>query len=242
MKKVVMGLSGGMDSATLLGILLEQGRTVHCCIFSYGSKHNKWENIAAKNIVDFYQSRAQPVVGYLMDISKIMENFQSNLLLSGGEIPEGHYENENMRKTVVPGRNLIFLSIMAGLAESIGAERVAYGAHSGDHHIYPDCRPEFVKAVDTTIYLSSDHKVEVIAPLIDDDKYTILKKGYALNPPIPYHLTRTCYKDQPVSCGRCGACTERREAFEKLGKKDPVIQERPFAILHGTEDSTGESW
>ncbi len=225
-KQVVIGLSGGMDSATLLGLLLGQGCSIHCCVFYYGSKHNKWENQAAENIIDFYQNKGHPVFGYPMDISKVMEDFQSNLLLSSGdEIPEGHYSGENMRKTVVPGRNLIMASIMAGLAESVGAEKVALGVHSGDHFIYPDCRTEFVKSLDTTVFLSSDRRVEVIAPLTNDDKHSILLKGYSLEIPVPYHLTRTCYKDQPVSCGRCGSCNERLEAFQKLGIEDPIEYE-----------------
>jgi len=222
---IVMGLSGGMDSATLLGLLLADGHEVVWCSFGYGSKHNRWERVAAERIIFFYQNKRYPVTHYYMDISPVMKAFRSDLLLTGGPIPEGYYNDENMRRTVVPSRNLIFASIMAGLAESLNADKVALGVHSGDHHIYPDCRAEFVKALDTAIYLSSDRRVQVIAPLINDDKYTILKKGYSLNPPVPYHLTRTCYKDQELSCGKCGSCTERLEAFEKLGKKDPIQYE-----------------
>jgi 7-cyano-7-deazaguanine synthase len=220
-----MGLSGGMDSATLLGLLLGQGYSVHCCVFYYGSKHNKWENRAAENIIDFYQNKDKPVFGYPMDISKVMKGVQSNLLLSGGEIPEGHYASENMKKTVVPGRNLIMASIMAGLAESVGAEKVALGVHSGDHFIYPDCRTEFIKALDTTIFLSSDRKVEITAPLANENKFSILQMGYKLPIPVPYSLTRTCYKDQPISCGKCGSCNERLEAFEAMGIDDPIKYE-----------------
>ncbi|HMB65389.1 MAG TPA: 7-cyano-7-deazaguanine synthase QueC [Patescibacteria group bacterium] len=224
--KAVMGLSGGMDSATLLGLLVGQGYEVHCCVFYYGSKHNKYENRAAENLIDWYQNKDFPVLGYPIDISKVMEDFSSNLLLSGGEIPEGHYEAENMRKTVVPGRNLIFASIMSGLAESLGAQVVALGIHQGDHHIYPDCRTEFAKALDTTVYLSSDRQVEVTAPLITDNKKSILEKGFSLTPAVPYHLTRTCYKDQPISCGKCGSCQERLEAFRELEMKDPIEYEK----------------
>jgi len=223
--RIVMGLSGGMDSATLLGLLLGQGYKVHCCIFYYGSKHNKWENAAARNIINYYQDTGASVFEHPMDIAPVMKDFQSALLLSGGEIPEGHYAGDNMKQTVVPGRNLIMASIMSGLAESLGAGAVALGVHSGDHFIYPDCRTEFVKSLDTTVYLSSDKKVEVTAPLANDDKTSILRAGYALTPAVPYYLTRTCYKNQAPSCGRCGSCSERLEAFANIGMKDPIEYE-----------------
>lgn len=225
-KKTVMGLSGGMDSTTLLGILLNEGHEVHCCIFNYGSTHNKYENAAALDVVSYYQYQINfkgKVHQQFIDISPVMEGFSSHLLAAcEQEIPEGHYNDENMRKTVVPGRNLIFAAIMAGLAESIGAEAIALGIHQGDHYIYPDCRKEFAKALDTAVYLSSDRRVDVLTPLIMDDKESILRKGYALRPPIPYHLTRTCYKDQIASCGKCGSCGERREAFERINAVDPI--------------------
>ena len=224
-KKIVIGLSGGMDSATLLGILLEQGYEVHCCTFYYGSKHNKWENRAAENIIDFYQAQDSPVFGYVINLVEAFKEFSSNLLLSGEEIPEGHYNDENMKKTVVPNRNMILTSVMVGLAESIGAEAVALGVHSGDHHIYPDCRLEFIKALDTTVYLSTDKKVQIMTPLIEDNKTSILQKGYSLLIKVPYFLTRTCYKDQQLSCGKCGSCQERLEAFKNINLKDPIIYE-----------------
>ena len=104
---------------------------------------------------------------------------------------------------------------MAGLAESVGAESIALGVHSGDHHIYPDCRPEFVSALHQVVHASSDGEVSIITPLLHLDKTGILEIGYELQPNVPYHLTRTCYKDQPLSCGKCGSCSERLEAFEK---------------------------
>lgn len=224
MKKIVIGLSGGMDSATLLGILLEQGAEVHCCIFYYGSKHGKWESLAASNIIDFYQKNNYPVFVYTYDLQNIFTKLlpTSSLLNFGGSIPEGNYTDESMKSTVVPGRNMIFASIMASLAESIGAEAIALGVHAGDHHIYPDCRQEFIKALDTTIYLSSDRQVEIITPLIRYNKSMILKRGNNLSVPVPYELTRTCYKDQPLACGKCGSCNERLSAFSKLGIIDPI--------------------
>lgn len=222
-----MGLSGGMDSATLLGLLLDQGAEVHCCSFYYGSKHNVYERKAAAKLILHYTKMGFPVRWYEINLSEAFKNFSSNLLLSGGDIPEGHYNDENMRVTVVPGRNMIFSSIMAGLAESVGATQIALGVHAGDHHIYPDCRAEFIKALDSAIYLSSDRKVSVITPLLELDKAGILMMGYSdFVYQVPYHLTRTCYKDQEISCGKCGSCRERLEAFEKLMITDPIPYEK----------------
>ena len=226
MQKVVIGLSGGMDSATLLGILLGQGLEVHCCSFYYGSKHNKYENRASEDLIDFYSFKNFPVVSHPIDVSSIFKEFSSNLLLSGEEIPEGNYTDESMKLTVVPGRNLIFASIMAGLAESIGAKKIALGVHSGDHAIYPDCRPAFIEMLNRTILLSSEEKVSLITPFLRDTKAGILYKGlYGVSPKVPYELTRTCYKDQEYACGKCGSCRERLEAFAIHGMKDPIKYE-----------------
>lgn len=228
-KMVVLGLSGGMDSATLLAFYLARGYEVHCFSFTYGSKHNQFENEAARDIVAAYQEKNYPVKLIENDISNLFTVLNSALLLnSNEEIPEGHYEQENMKKTVVPGRNLIFASIMAAYAESIGAEVVALGVHSGDHAIYPDCRPDFVKNLGQTIMASSDNKVSIQAPFIDFDKAAVLGIGIILetdNTPVFYNLTRTCYKNQPLACGKCGSCQERLEAFEMHNMKDPVKYE-----------------
>jgi len=225
MKKVVMGLSGGMDSATLLGFMLNEGAEVHCCHFQYGSKHNEYEKMAMLGLLAFYRYYQFPVYLHEFHLAEVFSKFNSNLLQSGGPIPEGHYKEESMKLTVVPGRNLIFSSIMAGLAESIGATVIALGVHSGDHAIYPDCRPEFIRSLNNTIFHSTDGKIMVNTPLLYEDKTTILKIGYNLKLPVPYHLTRTCYKDQELSCGKCGSCVERLEAFENIGKQDPIEYE-----------------
>ena len=155
MRKIVIGLSGGMDSATLLGKYLHEKWEVHCCTFYYGSKHGVWENRAAENLIDFYRDHNFPVIGHVIDLTKAFLDFRSNLLMSGGEIPEGHYESENMEQTVVPSRNLVFSAIMAGIAESIGASFIALGVHSGDHHIYPDCREEYIQSLSDTMHLAT---------------------------------------------------------------------------------------
>lgn len=224
MRKVVIGLSGGMDSATLLALLLKQGFEVHCCTFHYESKHNKYETKAAEELIEYYDFYNLPVVHHPIDVTGVFREFSSNLLQSGGEIPEGHYEAENMKLTVIPGRNLIFGSIMAGVAESIGAEFIGLGVHKGDHAIYPDCRPEFINAMRVAIDFSTEGKVIVNCPLQSDTKTSILAKGLSLPKPytVPYELTRTCYKDQELSCGKCGSCQERLEAFQIYGIKDPI--------------------
>lgn len=220
MSGICMGLSGGMDSATMLAVILDSWekdpKKVHCLGFNYGSKHNKYENIAAEKIADYYG------VDYrLIDLSNIIGKlFKSDLLLSGGDIPEGHYNDASMSRTVVPGRNIIFASILAGYAWSKDCDKIALGVHLGDHVNYPDCRREFVKSLDTTIYLGTGDKVEVVAPFGKMTKIDICRVGLALD--VPYDLSRTCYKDQERSCGKCGACTERLEAFALNNAVDPI--------------------
>jgi 7-cyano-7-deazaguanine synthase len=223
MQKIVLGLSGGLDSSTLLAYLLKVGYEVHVCTFYYGSKHGKYENRAAENIIDYYLNKGAKVIPHVINLEGAFASIESNLMKSGGEIPEGHYQAKNMSKTVVPGRNLIFASIMSGIAESIGAEAIALGSHAGDHHIYPDCRPEFNIALEQVVKTSTDGKVSIIIPFQDWTKQDIVKYGIANQ--VPYELTRTCYKDQPVACGKCGSCVERKEAFENLNLKDPVQYE-----------------
>jgi 7-cyano-7-deazaguanine synthase len=222
MRKVVIGLSGGMDSATLLGYYIQQGTEVHCCSFYYGSKHGGFELEAAKKIIKFYKQWDEPVFHWLFDLSDIFKDFHSSLLLSGPEIPEGNYNDETMKQTVVPGRNLIFASIMAGLAESIGADRIALGVHAGDHYIYADCRPTFIASLSDTIDRSTGGKVIVLAPFLHENKASILLHGNNFEIPVPYSLTRTCYKNQLKACGKCGSCQERLEAFKIIGQTDPI--------------------
>lgn len=217
-KSVVMGLSGGMDSATVLGYFANQKMKIHPLFFNYGSKHNKYELECSKKLTEYYETEPLKIV----NLNFIGELFKSNLLQNQGEIPEGHYTDSNMSLTVVPGRNSIFISIMAGYAESVGANFIAVGTHRGDHTIYPDCREDFIKAMDLAIQFSSDKKVQIITPIQYLDKTGILEMGYGFTKPVPYEITRTCYKNQELSCGKCGSCTERLEAFNNIGKTDPI--------------------
>jgi len=219
--RVLVALSGGMDSTTVLHEAITQvGKANVAAVgFNYGSKHSEFEIAAAINVAAFFD-----VPHTLIDIRASMVAIISNLLKRSDEaIPEGHYQEENMRKTVVPGRNLIMLAILAGIAESQGYQQVWIGAHSGDHYIYPDCRPEFIHHTDLAIGYGSANTVRIKAPFIDGNKTTIIDRGRRLE--TPYHLTRTCYKDQPIACGKCGSCQERLEAFAMNNMTDPIEYE-----------------
>ena len=209
-----------MDSATTLGYYLSKGHDVFPINFVYGSKHNIYEKECAIKLCKHYEINNLPII----NLNFINDLFTSDLLKSGGEILEGHYESENMKSTVVPGRNLIFASILAGYAESINADHIALGVHAGDHAIYPDCRKDFIDSLKETINKSSDGKINVLAPFLNLNKAEILKIGYNLPKKfiIPYEITRTCYSDRKLSCGKCGSCNERLEAFETLKISDPI--------------------
>jgi 7-cyano-7-deazaguanine synthase len=217
MTHTLVSLSGGMDSATVLRWALARGR-VSAIGFDYGSKHNYYELELAEKLADYYE-----IDFHRIDLRKVMAGFKSNLLLTGNAIPEGHYNDASMSQTVVPGRNTIFLAILLGLAQSVKANRIAIGIHQGDHTIYPDCRPAFFRAMRKVISLASENTVQLMAPFLNTDKAGILRFGLRYD--VPYWLTRTCYKHQKLSCGKCGSCRERLEAFQKVGRTDPVKYE-----------------
>jgi len=224
--EIVIALSGGLDSATLLHSYLSNGLSVFPVWFSYGSKHNAYECQSHSNLMRYFLKQFPERLhdGLCIDLQKPMRTFQSSLMANSSEdIPEGHYQEESMRSTVVPGRNLIFASFLAGIAESIKASTIALGVHSGDHHIYPDCRPEFIHALAETIKASTNGSVLVETPYLNYTKADIVAIGIALE--TPYEFTRTCYKAQRYACGKCGACTERLEAFALNNCKDPIKYE-----------------
>lgn len=213
--QVAISLSGGMDSTTLLYSSISIYGRVLAIFLDYGSKQNYREREACTLIC-----KEAGVDLFKINLHSLGARLESNLLQHGGEIPEGHYQDENMKLTIVPGRNLIFASILAGIAESLKIPYIAMGIHSGDHAIYPDCRPDFYEKAKETILLSSSGSVTLLAPYLHYDKGRILKEGLFLN--VPYQLTRTCYKDQELACGKCGSCNERLEAFQNIGEIDPL--------------------
>ena len=213
--KTIVVYSGGMDSTTLLYHLRDAGHEVKAISVNYGQRHVR-ELAAAEEICANIG-----VEHTVADLSAINPLLGDNSL-SGRtvEIPEGHYEEESMKLTVVPNRNMIMLSIAIGWAISQKFDAVAYGAHSGDHAIYPDCRPEFADAMDRAAQLCDWREIKLLRPLVDMDKGDIAQRGMELG--VPFELTWTCYKGLSKHCGKCGACTERREAFAKHNLKDPT--------------------
>ncbi len=213
--KTVLSYSGGLDSTVLLYKLLREGDEVHCLHFDYGSKHHAKEYESAMAIC-----RSLNVPLTKVSLPFINELFTSNLLTSGGAIPEGHYSDPSMRQTVVPGRNTIFLSILIGYAESIKAQRVALANHAGDHATYPDCRPEWVASMSLVAYHGTYDHVRLYAPFTHLDKGDLCAEGAVLG--VPFEKTWTCYNSKEKHCGVCGSCVARKEAFLKARVMDPT--------------------
>ncbi|WP_028583138.1 7-cyano-7-deazaguanine synthase QueC [Desulfogranum mediterraneum] len=208
-------LSGGMDSAVLLADCLDQGQSCLAISFDYGAKHNGRELPMAKALCN------QLEVGHtLVALPFINELFASSLLSSGEEVPDGAYDADTMKSTVVPFRNGIMLSIAAGYAESVAAARVVLASHAGDHHIYPDCRPEFNAALARAVRLGTDDQVRIEYPFAQLDKREIGDLGRRLE--IDFTATWTCYKGGLVHCGSCGACDERKYALRHDQGLDPT--------------------
>ena len=216
MRNSLIALSGGVDSTTLL---YEYREEVACAVgFDYGSKHNAQELAAAKAIC-----RELDIPYLIIPLAFIGEYFRSDLLLSGGEMQLGDYSEENMSSTVVPFRNGIMLSILAGLAESRDLQQVLIANHFGDHAIYPDCRESFVKPMGEAITAGTSNGVKLVAPYTTLTKAEIVARGTRLG--VPYGKTYSCYQGGERHCGRCGTCRERHDAFVANGLEDPTLYE-----------------
>jgi 7-cyano-7-deazaguanine synthase len=213
--KAVVLLSGGMDSVTALYHAATEHDVTEALSFDYGSKHNHRE-------IPFARHHAEKlgVRHTVIPLQFIGEHFASDLLQSGGDIPDGHYEEDSMKRTVVPFRNGIMLSIAAGFAESREAEGLVIAAHAGDHAIYPDCREAFMQAMSDAIRLGTYAGVQVLRPFIVMTKSQIAARGAALG--VDFAQTWSCYKGRAIHCGTCGTCVERREAFLLAGLEDPT--------------------
>ena len=215
---VVVIYSGGMDSFTLLHLARARGLKVHALSFNYGQRHVRELDVAAA------VCQAEGIPHKVIDIRAMSEVMSGSSLTSDIEVPEGHYEEDTMKATVVPNRNMILLSLATGYAVTTGAGAVWYGAHGGDHAIYPDCRPEFVEKMDAVCRVANYEPVGIEAPFMAMDKGQILAEGLKLG--LDYSQTWTCYNGRDKACGRCGSCVERLEAFAANGVTDPLTYER----------------
>lgn len=215
-KDTLMVLSGGMDSTTMLYDYAD--RIALAVNFVYGSNHNARELECARYHCD--KLGVELVVVNLDFVGKL---FNSSLLSGADAIPEGNYDSENMKSTVVPFRNGIMLAAAAGLAESRGLAAVMLANHSGDHAIYPDCREGFVKAMAAAISEGTYEHIRLEAPYTHLTKTQIAMRGKELG--IDYGHTYSCYKGGERHCGKCGTCRERREALRDAGIDDPTVYE-----------------
>jgi 7-cyano-7-deazaguanine synthase len=238
-KQAVLSLSGGMDSSTLLLHLLANDYEVTCLSFDYGQKH-RVELERAQDLVNYLNSKGQDIKYGVIKLDGLAPMLNSTLVEGGDEVPEGHYEQENMRETVVPNRNKIFSSIIQAVALSIANKHntnvyISLGIHAGDHAIYPDCRQEF-RDIDHQAFIEGNwdaERVKVYTPYLHMGKYGILKDGLAscdvlsLNFNEVYKRTNTSYKPYPSgnSDYKSASSVERIEAFIKLGRPDPVQYE-----------------
>jgi 7-cyano-7-deazaguanine synthase len=214
--KTVLILSGGMDSVTLLYDLLARGDSVEAIGVNYRQRHGKELTCAAE------LCRGLGVRFDVLDLSSLSwfltGSSQSDPTVA---VPFGKYDEPSMKLTVVPNRNMFMLAAAGGVAIARKADRLAYGAHAGDHTIYPDCRPEFVEAMGNAFGLCDWHTLGLHAPYINMTKGDICKIGLSLG--VPFEKTWTCYVGGPRPCGKCGSCTERAEAFEFAGAQDPLL-------------------
>ncbi len=247
-KNVVVSLSGGMDSSTLLLRALSEFDTVTALSFDYGQKH-RVELDRAQSLVDYLNENGHTVTYRVIKLDGLVDLLNSALVQGGEEVPEGHYAEENMKATVVPNRNKIFASITQAVALSVANETeeetsIALGIHAGDHAIYPDCRQEFRDADDAAFRIGNwdSDRVSYFTPYLLGDKFDILKDGIVLCEELGiefdevYKRTNTSYKPMthmlmddearlvPVwfSDYKSASSVERIEAFIKLGRRDPV--------------------
>jgi len=215
-KDSVLILSGGMDSVTMLYDY--QSRIALAISFDYGSNHNARE-------IPFAQLHCNRlgIEHVVIPLMFMAQYFESSLLQGADAIPEGHYDAENMKSTVVPFRNGIMLSVAVGMAESRGLQYVMMANHGGDHTIYPDCRPEFVDAFSQAANAGTFNGVHLLSPYTNITKTEIAARGARLG--INYAETWSCYKGGTKHCGRCGTCVERKEALRDADIPDPTEYE-----------------
>ena len=237
--KAVISLSGGLDSTMLLMHLLAEGKEVRAYSFDYGQKHDIELKKVKKNI-KFLQAKGLPVSHQIINVQDCFSDSASSLAKGGADIPKGDYSVENQSSTVVENRNIIFSAIIYGKAlawskkENCDVE-ITLGIHAGDHSVYPDTTQESFEAAKHCYEISNwgSERVEYIAPFVNLEKYALLADGMSSMAGLGFKMseinrvlrnTHSCYdpNEKGESCGECGTCKERLEAFAKVGKIDPI--------------------
>lgn len=236
LQKILVVLSGGMDSTTLLYHLKDQGHELRALGVDYGQRHRR-ELDAARAICD-----AAGIPFQVADLTALNPLMGGSALTDPSiAVPEGHYAAENMKATVVPNRNMLLIAVSLSHCVALGYDAVAYAAHAGDHTIYPDCRPEFAAVMDAAAHLCDFEPRRLLRPFVTWTKADIAARGAELG--VPYDVTWTCYQGGAKHCGRCGTCVERIEAFRLGGVEDPtdyeVDPEEVMASLPALEASAG---
>jgi 7-cyano-7-deazaguanine synthase len=219
--KTLVVCSGGLDSVTLAHKIAAEESLTHLVSFDYGQRHKKELEYARRCAARLGATHE------VIDITDIGRRLTGSALTHGATVPDGHYAEETMRLTVVPNRNAIMLAIAFGVAVAKEAQAVAAAVHGGDHFIYPDCRPPFVKAFATMQRFALDGFAQIAleTPFLRRSKADIVREGARLG--LPFEETWSCYKGGDRHCGRCGTCVERREAFPLAGVDDPTVYDDP---------------
>lgn len=225
--KVIVLLSGGMDSTVLLTDYVRKNIDVEAIALDYGQRHSR-ELIAAEQVADHFGAHLT-TVEMALTCEQLFAGAKSSQVGEREDVPHGHYAAATMKTTIVPNRNMILLALAGARAASVGARIVSYAAHAGDHAIYPDCRPEFAMTMNQALALGNDPPIMLDRPFIQLSKTDICRLGHEIQ--APFQLTWSCYDPKPldngeptilIHCGKCGTCVERREAFQGAGVFDPT--------------------
>jgi len=213
MNSVLVVYSGGLDSYTLLNQAIKKFDRVEAITFNYGQKHNKEIEYAKSNCAELNIKHEV--------VNLHLENILAGSALVGDiDIPEGNYDKEKMKQTIVPNRNMIMISVAASLAIKNDIKYLWYAAHSGDHEIYPDCRPEFIDRMAAVLEICDYHKIKFEAPFQNLSKSEIVEIGLGMG--LDYSKAWTCYEGKDLPCNKCSACLERASSFKTNNMSDPL--------------------
>ena len=213
MSSALVVYSGGLDSFTLLNKAFRDFKKIEAITFDYGQKHKKEIEYAKKNCQKLG-------IKHKVVQLNIADLFSDSALVGDSKIPEGNYDKERMKQTIVPNRNMIMVSVAASLAIKNKLQHLWYAAHSGDHEIYPDCRPEFILKLGEVLKICDYHEIIFEAPFEGMTKGEIVREGLSMN--LDYSQTWTCYEGKEYPCSKCSACMERQSAFKVNNIKDPL--------------------